>query len=403
MSIAHSLPRRRGATLTDVLVTTLVVVMLLAIAAPSLTKVNRDAGQMQSASNLMTLASAHAMYSADWDDRQVTWVPDELGTFGGSPQLYFASLGVCPSPMVLGFSANGGQWGYWLPCSLGTGNWSSFVVCPPNAWNLSGNGSFRLCNAANFNTYIDGRFYSPVHYSPNDTVPWYKASAAFDLPDQFIVAPGPLSNIVHSTYALSPAAMWSPKVHESGPGGTAKWLNPNALPDGYASPPVSAALHPDLKTRMIEHNWTIGAPGPTNPDFGGQVPYFFNHGLDASPLTLFFDGHVQPLSNAQVVADDLAVQWGGKPAGLWNRVTPFGNAGYYGNQSYDGVLVSHHMFTVEGILGRDTLSVSGIHGGVAGAPRDRQRPIPRPAPARDRMSESLGPLRLVTPLPHLVD
>ena len=42
--------------------------------------------------------------------------------------------------------------------------------------------------------------------------------------------------------------------------------------------------------------------------------------------------------------------------GLWSRDTPFGETGYFGNLSFDGTLVSHHVFTTDGILGRDTLT-----------------------------------------------
>ena len=42
--------------------------------------------------------------------------------------------------------------------------------------------------------------------------------------------------------------------------------------------------------------------------------------------------------------------------GLWHRGTPFGDDGYYIPFGYDGVPLSHHILTTDGILGRDTLA-----------------------------------------------
>jgi hypothetical protein len=41
--------------------------------------------------------------------------------------------------------------------------------------------------------------------------------------------------------------------------------------------------------------------------------------------------------------------------GLWSRDTPFGESGYFGELSFDGTTVSHHILTTGGIRGRDTL------------------------------------------------
>ena len=41
--------------------------------------------------------------------------------------------------------------------------------------------------------------------------------------------------------------------------------------------------------------------------------------------------------------------------GLWSRDTPFGANGYFIDLGFDGVPLSHHILTTDGILGRDTL------------------------------------------------
>ena len=75
----------------------------------------------------------------------------------------------------------------------------------------------------------------------------------------------------------------------------------------------------------------------------------------SEPATLFYDGSTRLLPNAEALAADAQVlkQTG---EGLWHRGTPFGANGFYGNFSFDGTIVSHHILTTDGILGRDTVA-----------------------------------------------
>jgi hypothetical protein len=42
--------------------------------------------------------------------------------------------------------------------------------------------------------------------------------------------------------------------------------------------------------------------------------------------------------------------------GLWSRDTQFGADGYYGEYSYDTIVnTSYHIFTTDGLLGRDVI------------------------------------------------
>ena len=111
---------------------------------------------------------------------------------------------------------------------------------------------------------------------------------------------------------------------------------------------------------------------PCNPVFFGCEPYYFNAGIDSSPVTLFFDGHIRLLPNSEALFADLQVlAQTGQVDGLWHRGTPFGTSGYFIDEGFDGVPLSHHVLTTDGILGRDTL-------GGASSLQSRVRWRPRP-------------------------
>jgi len=357
---------RRAFTITELLVVLLVVAVALAALLPAARRLHTDSNQMVSFANLQIMSFAFAMYSADFDDRQPTYVPDDLGVYAGSFAAYANGVG-CPPQKLLGFDAGGAMWGYFFPCAAPFGSWANSVGYVPNTWvSTSVFGAFRLPNSKAFAAYVSGRFWAPEFYAPNDTITYSLASAMFDTPAEFELHPGSAS-VVYSSYAYSPAAMWHPDVLTETAPFLGWWRNPNSLDHGYQSPTVSQCMHPDLKTRMIEHNWNAGQPAAVNHAFaGGQTPYFFSHGFDAAPITLFFDGHVAELPNTQVVADDLKVQQA-TGVGLWSRDTPLGNAGYFGNQSWDFLMTGHHVLTTKGIHGRDVLNGAPPKGGVAGA------------------------------------
>lgn len=374
---------RRAFTLVELLITVAAIVLLLAAIAPTLARARGDSGQITSMNNLQTLSFAMTIYGWDFSDRQPTWVPDDAGLYvsqqGGSnwASAYISTGGGgCPPQLLLGWDDDPATiWGYFLGCGGFPGNSGNAPVYQPNAFNTSNvSGSFRLLNAQAFSVYVDGRFYSETFYAPNDQKTWELAEPLFDFVGEFTVPPGMTPQIVNSSYAPSPAAMWNPDVLAFNASTGGWYRDPNTFFDSYQSPAVSQCAHPDLKTRIIEHNWNLGAPAPVNPAFaGGYTPYFFNSGLAAAPLTLFFDGHVAELPNTQVVADDeLVLKQTRGEVGLWTRDTPLGANGYYGAQSYDGTLVSHHVLTANGILGRDVLNVAKPSkdrgGGLASGP-----------------------------------
>jgi len=108
---------------------------------------------------------------------------------------------------------------------------------------------------------------------------------------------------------------------------------------------------------MIEFHWLQNTPDtPINAAFaGGQTPWYFNHGLNSAPASLFFDGHIELVSCQRSMQADQRV--GGK---VWSSNTPFGANGYYGAQSYDFLVrTSFHVLTTDGIEGRDVLGAEG--------------------------------------------
>ena len=97
-----------------------------------------------------------------------------------------------------------------------------------------------------------------------------------------------------------------------------------------------------------------------NPNFRpgsyhGCEPYYFNHGWESVPMTLFYDGHVAGLGVPEAQAADSRhmnqVGWG-----LWSRDTPMSNDGYFIPEGYDFASTSFHILTTRGIRGRDRIS-----------------------------------------------
>ena len=220
---------------------------------------------------------------------------------------------------------------------------------------------------------MSGKFYDPVFYAPKDTIllddvngTGFGVSDCFADPGEYCDRP-PLAGQgevpTWSSYVLSPAAMYNPKVmarqNLNGSGG---WNNPWILPAGFRSPSMGQARYPGLKTHMLEHHWLQSSRANCNPAFapgsyGGCEPYYFNHAMESSPMTLFYDGHVASVGVGEAMrADARQLGQSNNLYGLWSRDTSFGINGYFIDRGYDAANTSYHVLTTDGILGRDIIA-----------------------------------------------
>jgi type II secretory pathway pseudopilin PulG len=367
---------RRGFSLIELAAILTAVVLLLSLVLPALAGARARSQVEVSLNNLIALGTAHATYAADWNGRQFTNVVDDLSFYGDNEnQAYTAyenATGEDHPALLLGWGGNPdygyGLWGYWM---FHSGNWG---LCQPMVWpggpsHLVAFGAFRFPNAKPFHDYVNGRFFGPTFYPPNDTVPYELVEPLFDAPWEFDPDGGSDGGVWWSSYCFSPAAMFNARVMaHPGPSEFDGWHNPWDLTGGFESPGFYQALYPDLKTQIIEHHWNQNAPeDPCNPAFEegsyeGCEPYYFNQSIDSEPATLFYDLSVRLLPNTEVLAaDEWMIDHVGY--GLWSRDTPFGEDGYFIDYGYDGTPLSHHILTTDGILGRDTLpSGARAHG-----------------------------------------
>ncbi len=355
-----------GFTIVDLTVVILVIVVLLAAVVPVVAGAGGNAGLQQSMSNLVAQSAAHLLYAADWNGRQVTYNPDDLGVYGGDPSAYNAahSCGFdgldpgCHPPIIAGLgetqSGNYVIWAYWPNSSNNVMMQPINFPGPPNdSSTTNGWGHWRFPQSRPIHDYLNGRYQDPVFYAPNDTSVVGPLAGCMDQPEEFVGEPS-TCNPAWSSYGRSPAAMFHADVFRSNAAGG--WQAPYELDHGYESPGLFQAMYPDLKTHLIEHSWVQNPPAPCNPAFFGCEPYYFNAGIDSAPVSLFFDGHIRLLPNSEVLFADLQVlAQTGQVDGLWHRGTPFGAGGYFIDEGFDGVPLSHHVLTTDGILGRDTL------------------------------------------------
>jgi prepilin-type N-terminal cleavage/methylation domain-containing protein len=369
---------KKGFTIVELLVVVSIISLLIAILLPALGKARDAALVSQSLGNLRNLSAACNAYGADYNDRQFTAVPDEMGQYGN----YFAGAcnGItatqCIPQLVLGWDDNGGLWGYWIKgnpprCSNwpGTcGNMIVYIAC--DFWSNTWLGTWRLTNVKAFNAYVGGRYYDKVFWAPKDRMNTEKVEQWFRAPVEFKYNPLDANSFVEPTYCWSPAAMWSPDClsWSRATAGSAGGANTNKLgprPDGlagaYKSPAASLSQYPSLKWRVWEHQWLQNQEGgEINPCFSSPTPWYYNHGYNSAPCVMFFDGHTQVVSVAGCMQDnDLALSQG-RP--LWFQSISGTWDGYFSTCAYDmltnaqpGRPVTAGVATVDGILGRDML------------------------------------------------
>jgi type II secretory pathway pseudopilin PulG len=349
---------RRGFTITEAAAVAAVVAVAAAVTVPVFRRVGCSSMREQSMSQLATLAAAHAQYATDFNGRQFTACPDDLGAFGGDFAAYQAANGCIPT-MTVGTRANGQTTtlGYGTGACGGTPDGGAFQVPLDFTTTSVARGSFRWMNVRQFNTYVGGRFYDQTFYAPDDPAMnrkvqrWINEGRDFEQNAQ--------SGIVNSTYDYSPAAMYDPRVLGDGTNpAVPAWQNPNTVANGqgYRSPSNAQCQYPSLKTRLLERHCMEPNLG-MNPNVpGGQTPYQWNHSYFARSYAAFFDGSVRLFTTGEAMtAQDRATRFPGGGQRLWISGTPFGHE-FFGTIGHDWIVKTGvHYLTASGIRGRDTL------------------------------------------------
>ena len=384
---------RQGFTIIELLVVVSVIALLMAILLPAITKARDQTKLTVSFANLRNLATAHQSYAAEWKDRQFTLVNDNISSYGGDItafHTYYLQRGgetedqAHPAPILgWGFLHRSGRWALFIyrTHEVNAEERHDGVFNPRNcslnlpikfASPLMYFGSFRLANMEQFHQYVGGKFYDPVFYPPKDKISLWGITGegedghnCFEDPGQFCdrSADGPTDTPIWAGYVLSPAAMFAPNVMAHDDPANDKyngWVSPWLMPAGFRSPSFSQALYPALKTHMLEHHWLQNALAECNPGFSGSTydlcePYYFNHAWESSPVTLFYDGHVETIGTRNTMRADgrMRVQTGNDNWGLWSKDTSFGADGYLIQYGYDQAATSYHILTTDGIRGRD--------------------------------------------------
>ena len=91
------------------------------------------------------------------------------------------------------------------------------------------------------------------------------------------------------------------------------------------------------------------------------TPYYFNHAFNSQPVTAFYDGHIETVSQQDAMdANSRVVEQTNPSHGLWSIHTPMGGGyqdnatgGYFMDAGQDWTATSYHILTIDGIKGRD--------------------------------------------------
>jgi len=349
----HTRTRRIGFTIIELLVVVSIIALLVGILLPAIGKAREQAQLTRSVANLKEIGNAHAIYGAEWNDRQITWINDGIAQYGNSLTAamsgYAAEVGEHPY-MNLGWDDMNSFW-YYVPEIVATpihftGQWAGW-------------GAFRCHNCQAFGQYLNGRHYDQIWFAPKDRIVVSAVERCFENPGDFCWPEFPTQTVLDCSYSLAASAMFNPAVFGFANEGV--FQEPFDLNAGLKSPSASQAEFPTLKTRVLEHHWLNGGTradcnanyAGTGP-YDGCQPYFFNQGWNSAPVALFYDGHVESIGVRETIeADERSLNQTG--IGTWSRDTPLGD--YYHESRYELFSVitatSFHVLTTYGIKGKD--------------------------------------------------
>jgi prepilin-type N-terminal cleavage/methylation domain-containing protein/prepilin-type processing-associated H-X9-DG protein len=368
--------RAAGFTIIELLVVVSIIALLVAILLPAIKGAHEQALLTRSVANLRNLGAAHAAYAAGYNDRQLTFVNDNIANYGSGSCWAYDEFGEQTSNshpnIILGYGPPDEDeqgdhilWQYRLDGTY-TGHhcWAGNPICLTEPGQFFGH--FRFGHQTRqFSSYLNGRYYDPVYFAPKEWFLYEIVSPGFESPAEFASIPaddGTEGSVLYtSSYCLSPAAMYAPEVFRWDPETETAYTDPWSLPGGLRCPSASQALYPSLKSHMLEHHWLQNVRQACNAGFTTPgtyqdcEPYYFNHSRVSRPNTLFFDGHVGSIGvRAAEQADARHTNQAGY--GLWSRDTPFGENGYFIEYGYDFAATSFHIVTTDGIRGRDIMT-----------------------------------------------
>src|SRR2546422_8883051 len=144
---------RGGLPVIELLVVVSIIALLLGILRPAIGRAREQAQLTRSQANLKQLGTACATYAAEWKDRQLTYVNDNLSRYGQDPagamNGFQQQTGYNHPYMIFGYA----QGVVWV-----AGQTAGAYRYVPISWPEKF-GAFRIPNARQFSQYLNGRFY----------------------------------------------------------------------------------------------------------------------------------------------------------------------------------------------------------------------------------------------------